>query len=474
MLSFSTVYLISEWVVRIVMIPIVTRRRTPSAALAWLVVIFAIPWVGLVLYVILGANRLGRIRARQRARIVQLTHTADRLGRTAAYADRPELPAEHQPLVNLAMNMSGLPIVNHNAIDILAETDRFIDRLINDINSAQRHVHLLFYIFRDDATGNRVADALIRAERRGVQCRVMVDEVGSWRVFGSLGAKLRAGGIDVVHAMPVNPIRRQFARIDLRNHRKLAVIDGKVAYTGSQNIVDADYGRKHLAWHDLMLRIVGPAVLHLQMVFLEDWRFETGDLPEDAADLPQPESAGQVPIQVVPSGPTYSTQQFQNLMVQAIQSAHRRLIITTPYFVPDEPSLMALKLAVMRGAQVDLVVPARIDHPIVAAASRSYFDELLEAGVGVHRFREGLLHAKSVTVDDAFAMVGSANFDIRSFSLNFELNVLLFGNAPTAQLRFVQQHYMDHADPLNRAQWRNRSQVVSTIDNAARLLSPLL
>jgi cardiolipin synthase len=474
MFSFATIYVISEWLIRIVMIPIVTPRRTPSVSLAWLAVIMAVPWPGLVIYVMLGSNRLGRLRLRQRAAVMQLTHTADRLARTAQHAERPALADEHQPLVNLAMNMSGLPIVNGNAVESLSETSAFIDRLINDINGAERHVHLLFYIVRDDTTGRRVADALVRAARRGVKCRVLIDDVGSRRLFGQLADRFAAGGIDLHYAMPVNLVRRRFARIDLRNHRKLAVIDSRIAYAGPQSIVGPDCGRRDLAWHDLMLRVTGPAVLHLQLVFLEDWRFETGDLPVDAGDLPDPEATGDVPLQVVPTGPSYPTEQFANLVVHAIHSAHRRLIITTPYFVPDEPSLLALKLAVMRGAQVDLVLPGRIDHPLVAAASRSYYGELLDAGIRIHRFTKGLLHAKTMTVDDAFGLVGSANFDIRSFSLNFELNLLLYGASPTAQLRFVQQHYIDHATQVVAARWRQRSVLRTIPDNAARLLSPLL
>lgn len=470
----STLYLISEWIIRLIMIPVVTRRRLPSSALAWLAVVFAVPWLGLVLYGLFGSHRLGRLRARRRQRGQQQVHDIDRLAVLTRHVERPELTDAQQPLINLAMNMGGLPLLGGNQTEMLAETENFIDRLVNDINAAEDHVHLLFYIFRDDTTGKRVADALCRASARGVRCRLLVDGVGSWRVIGGIPGRLRDAGVDFEVALPVNPIRRAFARIDLRNHRKIAVLDGRIGYAGSQNIVDPDYGTKKLAWHDLMLRLTGPAVLHLQRAFLEDWHAERGELPDGPELFPEPDASGEVTIQVVPSGPTYPVESFHHLVVEALNSVRRRLIITTPYFVPDEASLLALKLAVMRGARVDLVVPRQIDHPLVALAMASYYDQLLEAGVNIHVFRHGLLHSKSITVDDAFALIGSANFDMRSFYLNFEINLMLFGPRPCGELRFIQQHYIDQCYPLDLNAWRDRPAVKAMLENTARLLSPLL
>jgi len=474
MVSFSVLFVATEWLLRIVMIPIVTRRRGPTSALAWLVVIFAQPMIGVVIYLLVGGNRLGRRRARLHEQVVNAMQTVERLGIATTHKTRPAIPAAQQPLVNLAMNMAGSPILGGNAVEIIADTRAFIDRLVADIDRAKHNVHLLFYIFRDDGTGRQVAEALARAERRGVQCRVLYDAAGSRRLIGELGAFFDGNGIDHHAVLPVNPVRRRLERLDLRNHRKIAVIDGTVAYAGSQNIVDDNYGHKDLAWRDMMLRVVGPATLHLQLVFLEDWYFATDRMLDGASVLPPPATPGEVPVQVVPSGPTYPTETYQHLVVEAIHNVHHRLILTTPYFIPDEASLLALKLAVMRGARVDVVVPERIDHPLVAAASRSYYEELLEAGVRVHRFTEGLLHAKTITVDDSFAMVGSANFDIRSFHLNFEINLLLYGSEVTAQLRFMQQHYIDGSYQLDPVAWSTRPRHRVMLEDAARLLSPLL
>ncbi|MHB1156422.1 MAG: cardiolipin synthase [Phycisphaerales bacterium] len=473
---FGTLYLISEWIIRIVMVPVATRRRQPVGALAWLAVIFALPWLGLVVYLLFAGTGLGRQRAKRHAAVVEAMKSVDRLALTRDFAVRPEIAAEHQALINVAMNMAGRPILSGHSADLIADTDVMIERLIADIDAAEHHVHLLFYIYRDDATGRRVAEALALAERRGVQCRVLVDAAGSRRLIGALPRFFAANKIEFHRVLPVNPIRSRLARVDLRNHRKLAVIDGRIAYTGSQNIVDANYGHDDLAWHDLMVRLTGPAVTHLQTVFLEDWYSTTDDVLEDPAMIRVPALPGEgdVSVQVVPSGPIYPTDALQNLVVQAIHSAQRRLILTSPYFVPDEPALLALKVAVMRGARVDLVVPAGCDHPVVTAAGRAYFDELLEAGVNIHLYRDGLLHSKTMTVDDAFAMIGSANFDIRSFNLNFELNLLLYGPAITAKLRFLQQQYIEQSDALTLASWRRRAGWRTMIDNAAKLLSPIL
>ncbi len=473
-ISWAAIYVLSEWVIRLVMLPIVVRRKTPRMALSWLLIIFLLPWLGLVVYLLVGENRLGRRRRRQREQVIQATQAVDRLSAQQAHVIRPEmLPLERQ-FVQIASNLGGMPTLGGNTIELVADTDQVIDRLIDDINHAEHHVHLLFYIYRDDEIGRKVADALRRAERRGVECRVLVDAVGSSRMMRRLGRDMRQANVDVFEMLPVSPIRRAFERLDLRNHRKLAVIDGRIGYTGSQNIVEASYGHKDLAWHDVMVRITGPTVLQLQVVFIEDWLARTDQLLDSQDILPEPQATGEVAVQVVPSGPAYATEPLLHLFVQAFHWAQKRLIITSPYLVPDEASLLALRLAVRRGVQVDLVTTQQSDHPIVAAAARAYFEDLLDAGVNLHLYKPGLLHAKTMTVDDAFAVVGSANFDIRSFFLNFELNVLLYGSQSTAQLRFLQQYYMDQADQITRRQWSGRPRTRRFVDDLAKLFSPLL
>jgi cardiolipin synthase len=268
--------------------------------------------------------------------------------------------------------------------------------------------------------------------------------------------------------------------MDLRNHRKLAIIDGQTAYAGSHNIINADYGgRRGNPWIDMTGRFTGPIVGELASIFAEDWAFETGleiEIPypdrhdPSAADA----SAQDVPAQVVATGPTRPDATYRRLLLAAIQTARRQLILTTPYFVPDEPTVLSMMMAADRGVDVKLILPQTADHFFAAAAGRAHFHALLHSGVAIHQYQPGLLHAKTATVDDAFALFGSANLDVRSFSLNFELSVLLYGQPITDRLREIQKDYLSHSRPLQLSDWDRRPVVNEYVDRAVCLLSPLL
>lgn len=474
MFSISAILYLSEWLVRIVMLLVVTRRREPAAAMAWLLVIFFIPWVGLVLYWFIGEHRLPRRRIEERETAQgRLRAVAQRF---AAHPNvvRPELGAEAAPAIMLAERLGYMPILGGNSVALLADTDEVVARLIADIDAAENHVHLLFYIYAADATSRRVTEALVRAAQRGVACRVMVDAVGSRRMLKTMAPDLLKHGIDVRPALPVGLFRRRMARIDLRNHRKIAVIDGRIGYAGSQNIVSADYGHKNLAWQDLMVRLTGPIVLELQAVFVSDWYSETGVFLDDEAIFPEPELAGTVPVQTIPSGPNFPTENFQRLVVAALYTARERVIITTPYFVPDKPLMQALEVAVLRGVRVELIVPRRSDQRLVAAASRAYYEDLLQAGVHLHLYDKGLLHAKTISIDDRFAIIGSDNLDIRSFALNFEISLLFYSHKVSGNLRTLQQAYMEAGFELTEERWAQRAAWKRVAQNVAKLMSPLL
>jgi cardiolipin synthase len=327
----------------------------------------------------------------------------------------------------------------------------------------------------DDKVGRRVADALVRACKRGVRCRVLADAVGSSSLFRRLAHEMRREGVEVVPALRVGILRMLFARMDLRNHRKIAVVDGRIAYTGSQNIVEPTYGHRRAgAWYDAMARIEGPAVHQLQGIFAEDWFHESGHLIDEPDLFPQMESKGNTAIQVVPSGPDLPTEAFQDLIVEAIFRASSRVVITSPYFVPNEAMLMALRLAVLRGVRVDLVVPRVSDQRVVGAATKFYCEYLMRYGANVHLFDKGLLHCKTLTIDNTLAMFGSANFDVRSFMLNFEVNLLAHAPAAVEDMRTLQQYYIDqsiHAtfDDMPGRTLRGRLQM-----NFAKLFTPLL
>jgi cardiolipin synthase A/B len=472
--DWSVVYYVSEWVIRLVMLVVVTRRRKPASSLSWLLVIFFLPWVGLLLYLLIGKYRLPRRRSRQHARLLRQLKALDREAMMQPNVVRPPLGPHALGVVEMSERLGHMPIVGGNSVDLIASTENVFERLVEDIANAEHHVHLLYYIYGDDETGRRVAEALIGAAERGVACRVLVDAVGSRSMLRSLGAEMARRGVEVRGALPVGLFRRRMARIDLRNHRKLAIIDGRVAYTGSHNLIDASYGRRDLVWHDLTVRLTGPVALELQTVFADDWHFEGGELLEGAEVYPSPRRTGEVSVQTLPSGPNYPTENYQRLVVSSIHAAQRHVIITTPYFVPDEAFLQAVQTAVLRGVQMELVVPRTIDHPLVGAASHAYFQELLESGVRIHQYHEGLLHAKTMSVDDEIALIGSSNFDIRSFTLDFEINLVFYGPEMARLLRREQQRYLRSAVPLRLESWSRRPAIRKLGQNIAKLLSPIL
>lgn len=472
---------VSEWIVRLVMLPvIVLRKHRPTTALAWVSIVFFEPWVGLAIYLLIGESRLGRRRlARRRSQRLEFeTIEYSKLAspKLAGHPrDRSSPEQDRRILTEFASQVIGLPVVDGNTVSFYSDTNVVIDQMVAAIDAAQNHVHLLFYIFRDDEVGRRVTDALVRARGRNVACRVLADAVGSRLLFRQLAPELRSSGVEIYAVLPVNLLRLPLARLDLRNHRKLAVIDGRIAFTGSQNIVEASYGHRRAGrWHDVMGRIVGPVVHDFQSVFLEDWFHETGELLEGPELYPTIEPQGTASVQVVPTGPDMATEAFEALLVEAIFLARRRVVITSPYFIPSEAMLLALRLAVLRGVSVQLIIPRHSDHRLVDAAGSFYWESLMHSGVSVYLYYAGMLHAKTLTVDDEFAMFGSANYDIRSFDLNFELNVLLEDRQAVADLHCLQKHYMELSAPATFEDGPSRTWGGRLKANLAKLCSPLL
>jgi cardiolipin synthase len=456
------------------MVPVILRRQfTPGASVAWLGIVFLHPYIGVALYTLVGEVRLGRNAVRRHREIAaKYGPIANRDVRRHEF----DLPEYYRPMVLQAAKVSGLPILGGNSAEFIGDSEIFINRLVSDIAGARSHVQLLYYIFAPDATGRRVADAVIAAKKRGIDCRVMADAFASRSFFGfsGLAKEIKAVGIPVVAALPTAPLRRR----DLRNHRKLGIIDGKIAYAGSQNLINADYGgRRGCPWYDLTARLTGPIVEQLQLIYAENWAFETGEFIEIPPALDSPDESVKnqgTPIQIVPTGPISQQETFRTIFLAAVQCARTDLIMTTPYFVPDQPTLVALTMAADRGVKVKLLLPNRPDHFFTAAAGRAHFGNLLDAGIAIYLYRPGLLHSKTVTVDDAFSIVGSANLDVRSFNLNFELSGLYYGKEVTDRVRAVQLHYLAESTQIDPKQWAKRSAVKQISDSAITLLSPLL
>lgn len=467
------VFFAVEWAARLAMVVIVPFRRSPEAAKGWLLLIFFEPAIGIALYLLIGRPSLPAWRIRRHEEFATLSRPVyERLGRDPNIF-HPQLGATLDHAVKLAENLGRLPILGGNSAEILADYDGTIDRLIADIATARDHVHLLFYIVSDDATTARIVKALERAIERGVVCRVLADSLGSRPRFGRMLPRLLAAGILAEETMRVGFFRRRTGRIDLRNHRKIAVIDGRIAYTGSQNLIDATF-KRGLTYEELNVRLEGPIALELQAVFVEDWYVEIGEFLGDIRYFPDPRIAGDVAAQTLPSGPGYPRENNQRLIVSLIHAAARRVVITMPYLVPDEALLQALQTAVLRGIEVTLVVPLQMDQVLVYLAQRSYYDELLGSGVSICRYGRRFLHAKHVTIDDTIAWIGSSNLDVRSFALNAEIVVLLYDANVCASLGREQARYLRDGQMLDAAMWSRRPPSVKVAENLARLLGPLL
>jgi cardiolipin synthase len=467
-------YSIVGWCIRAGMVPVVLRRQfAPGASLAWLGIVFLHPYIGLVLYLLVGESRLGPYRVEHYRKII----AKSRIKGADGVMDAPHMQEEIRPMVLQAEKISGMPVLQGNGVEFIPDAEQFFTRLVGDIDSAKKSVDLLYFIIACDATARRIVDAVCRAAGRGVRCRVLADAVAS-RGFlrrSSLLKELRGAGVEVAAALPVELIRRRLPRMDLRNHRKLAVIDGVIGYCGSHNLINADYGGKRGGpWYDLTGRFVGPVVDELAIVFDEDWSFETEKPFAGPSAYDTSRCAGDCLMQVAPTGPSAPGDTYRRLLLAAVQCSRQKLMLTTPYFVPDEPTLVALMMAADRGVEVDLLLPRQGDNLFAAAAARAHFTRLMDAGISIYQYRPGLLHAKTTTVDDAFCMFGSANLDVRSFNLNFELNVLLYGAEITQRLRAVQQAYLSDCDRIDPKAWANRPVVRSYADGAVALFSPLL
>ncbi len=478
------VYFSSEYLLRLVMVLVVLVRKAsrPSVATGWIVLVLAQPVIGTILYFSVGETRFGRRRIRRHREILaRIDQPAiHRHSDPAAYA--PKLDEAARELARLAESVSHGLVCGGNRVELFSETEDTIDAMIAAIDAAQQHAHGLFYIWLDDATGRRMADAFARAAARGVACRVLVDAVGSKGFLRSVTCRnLRKSGVKVVAALPVNLVRMVLSRIDLRNHRKILVVDGVVGFTGSQNIADASFApkAKYAPWVDCMIRLEGPAVRELQMIFVVDWVLDApkagSDLDVDAIlAIEPPTHADGVPAQVLATGPNYQADAVTQIVQALVHTSRRELVLTTPYFLPDQATLTNLTVAARRGVDVKLVVPARNDNRLVGLASRSLFGPLMEAGVDIEEFHGGLLHAKTITVDDSIGVVMSANLDLRSYELNFECGVLVYDAAFAKRLRALQESYRERATAVPPDRWRNRSLKLKLAQGAASVLSPLL
>lgn len=453
------------------------QRGRQSSRAAWIVVILALPLAGIVLYILIGEVRLGARRIRKHREITDLIELHMSEVTPQRCEGLPKLSSDYLQIAHLAELTGGNPPRGGNRLTLLGDTDLFIQSLVEDIDAARKHCHLLFYIFLSDHSGHRVGEALCRAANRGVTCRLLVDSVGSSIFLKSpLRRTLETEGVIVVEALPVSALRMVFARMDLRNHRKIAILDGIISYLGSHNISGAQFALKpkFAPWVDMMVRIEGPVSRDLQMLFVQDWYLDTEESLESVLEIVPISHESGIAAQILGTGPNCYYEGMRQVMSTAFSLSREELILTTPYFVPDEATAMVLRTAARRGVHTTLILPARNDSPLVAAASRSLYEPLLEAGVHIREYSKGLLHAKTLTIDRNLGLVSSANLDRRSFELNFEVSMVVYNSDFTSQLRFLQQSYLDDCQSIDIIAWRRRSWSTKLWQNAVGILSPLL
>lgn len=462
-------------VVRIVM-----RGIKPSVSLSWIIILCFFPILGPFLYLLLGENRLGHRRA---LKFERKTRNFNDDIEARWRKKNLEWNADDEcyaVLAKLGTALGGMPPLKGNTLELMDDANLVLDRLKADIDNARHHCHLLYYIWMPEGRAREIGDALVAAAKRGVRCRVLVDSVGAKGFLGGNEcARMREAGVQVVGALPVGFLRMLFARVDLRNHRKISVIDSAIAYCGSQNLTDKTYRnrrRKKVGpWIDTTVRITGPAVQAIQTVFLRDWAAETDEVFKDGdVFYPAPQKTGTSIVHVVPSGPGPQPDSIRQAILAAVFSAREEIVMVTPYFVPDETMKTALINASLRGVAVTLVLPDTLDARLVEAASRALFQQLLDAGVRIALHPEGLLHAKTATVDRKLAMVGSANLDMRSFWLNFEITLFVYDGEFTDELRQQQRRYLKESFQLDAPRWRKRPFISRFVDNIAQLAGPLL
>lgn len=474
--------LIVDNLIRIVSLFVVPRNRRPTSGMAWLMAIFFFPVPGLIIFLIIGSKRLPKHREYKQEAINQFVAQVAEREQSELVTPTFELQDGLDSVVRLGRSLGAQPMLSGNKAKICIDYENSFEEMAAAIRDAQLFVHIEFYILVHDDTTNVVFEAMREATSRGVEVRVLLDHISAVRNPGLKRTKksLDDMGAKWDYMLPVRPWRGEYQRPDLRNHRKLMVIDGRVGFMGSQNLVDSTYNkpanqRRGLHWKDLMVRVEGPIVLGLEAVFQGDWYLETDEyLTNLVDDTIEVDHSGSLECQIVPSGPGYAGENNLQVFVALLYTAKRRISITSPYFVPDGSIMNALRAATARGVEVELFVSETGDQAVVYHAQRSYYEELLRAGVRIWMFKPPyILHSKHFTVDDAVAVVGSSNMDQRSFGLNMEISMVVHGTDFVSDLDDVNDYYRENSRELTLEEWMKQPLRSQLLDGLARLTSAL-
>jgi cardiolipin synthase A/B len=475
----ATVWAITSvvgYLLTLLLIPVVllTKRPHPVSSVAWIMIIFALPYVGGMLFVVFGINRVER-RARRKQ---QYNRTIARhLPPFSQYEIIPGegLSRQQQRLMRLTRRVAGTRPMYGNRIELLADTNRTLGLIEQAILSARETLHLEYYIWQPDRTGTRLRDLLIRKAQEGVAVRFLYDGFGSAWLTRRFLRPMYEAGIEVATFLPGETFRERWS-INLRSHRKIVIVDGRVGFTGGMNIGDEYHGRAPATgyWRDTHLKMQGPAVLQLQQVFVEDWYYATGRELTDAKLFPKPDESGRVLAQVLAGGPDGDEAVFQSVMFAAINEAQEEILLATSFFVPPVALVAALESAAYRGVRVRLLLSERGTFLWTLLAGRSYYDSLLRAGVEIYEYHGGLLHSKTLTIDGSWSLVGSPNFDMRSLVLNFEAAVAIYDSRIAGQLADHFESDLKRATRIEADTWQYRPVSHRLGESLCRLFAPVL
>jgi cardiolipin synthase len=483
----SLALFVLSWLIVLGALFIVPRNRRPASATAWLMLIALQPIAGAALFLLIGNPKLSKKRRAQQRRadgLIAERVTEAKLDPATTGYFNPPIPHAVEPVVRLNESLGGMPACVGNTVELISEYDTSIGRMAMAIDAATLFVHAEFYIMAMDDTTEIFFVALENAVRRGVKVRLLIDHVASHWFPGraAMTRRLDDAGIEWGWSLPFRPLTNSWNRPDLRNHRKILVVDGSVAFTGSINIIDATYLRrrnirKGMRYVETVVRVTGPVVLELNAVFLNDWFAEGGaafDTNTPSARDLVAQWDGEAACQALPSGPGYDTDNNLKLFTALIHMARRKVFVVTPYFVPDDSLMTAITSAAQRGVEVHMITAGVSNQVIVYHAQRSYYEELLRSGVRVYLLpKPHLLHAKHMTIDDDIAVIGSSNLDMRSFTLNLEITLVCYDRNVVQSVRAVEERFLTSSTELHLDEWKDRRLTAKLVDNLARLTASL-
>lgn len=475
----------------IITMNILLENRDPAKTLSWMMMFMLLPGVGIIIYIFSGRNirKHKLFKAKKKTRNLSQKQLSSHLEylknivKTQQFLlEKGELLEDNscsikERVINLLLRIGSFPYTTNNSVELYKDGIEKFNRLIEDMENAQDHIHLEYFIIKEGKIAGEIRDVLIKKAKEGVEVRILYDDVACWRfkIHRKFLREMREAGIKCAAFLPTKfPLLG--GQLNYRNHRKIAVIDGKIGYTGGLNIGDEYIGldKNFGYWRDSHIRICGAGVQMLQLIFLIDWYLTTDELLTESKYMPEITHCGDTAIQVVGTGPDSKWEDIHYAFFSAISQAKKRVYIETPYFIPDESMLKAIKTAALSGVDVRIIFPQKIDHYVVNIASYSYFDEILDAGAKVYLYQKGFIHSKVVIVDDEMASIGSSNMDLRSFMLNFEVNTFIYDMKLIEKIS--EQFYIDQGDSkeLVRDNFRTRTLIVRLAESVSRLFSPLL